>query len=270
MIQKLILQFGKQLGEKAQRDFFDKLRSLPSLTGDSCAQRTEIPLLKMSFGLFPTAQIGNAPSRSSSWQACRRWRRCRRGAAARTGCGASSYRPPPSCGSSQASSPHHIVRMKPPCSCCRRLASSSVKAVGQIPLVKVALCLGIHAVIRGNSVLADSTRDGARRSSFRLLAPEQRRSSTHCSMSFRPGSRRSGTPFISYSEAGSARTRRASRATFSATARAFSSTPAIGIITTAIFGGRTRPLLSPWGMMMRSGRVARRLEGVDLLVVFSL
>ena len=25
MIQKLILQFGKQLGEKAQRDFFDKL-----------------------------------------------------------------------------------------------------------------------------------------------------------------------------------------------------------------------------------------------------
>ena len=27
MIQKLILQFGKQLGEKAQRDFFDKLRS---------------------------------------------------------------------------------------------------------------------------------------------------------------------------------------------------------------------------------------------------
>ena len=30
--------------------------------------------------------------------------------------------------SSQASSPHHIVRIKPPCSCCRRLASSRVSA----------------------------------------------------------------------------------------------------------------------------------------------
>ena len=27
MLQNLILQFGKQLGEKAQRDFFDKLKN---------------------------------------------------------------------------------------------------------------------------------------------------------------------------------------------------------------------------------------------------
>ena len=70
----------------------------PALTGDSCAQRTEIPLLKKSFGLFQQLNR-QRPSRSSSWQACRRWRRYRRGAAAQTGCSGSSYRPPPSCGS---------------------------------------------------------------------------------------------------------------------------------------------------------------------------
>ena len=71
----------------------------PSLTGDSCAQRAANQLPGKPVGLSRQFFNMQRPSRSSSWQACRRWRRCRRGAAAQTGCSGSSYRPPPSCGS---------------------------------------------------------------------------------------------------------------------------------------------------------------------------
>ena len=141
----------------------------------------------MSFGLFQQLNR-QRPSRSSSWQACRRWRRCRRGAPAQTGCSGTTYRPPPSCCISQASSPHHIVLGRSRrASCCSLLDLLEREGRRRYSRPGCALALAYMPSCTASSMRAGGFAPGCP-SETKLFSPLSRRTSTHWffSMSFGP------------------------------------------------------------------------------------
>ena len=166
--------------------------------------------------------------------------------------------------SSHSREPHHLDRRKPPFPSAMALASSG-EAMSKVLSSRFwSACAYMLSWTSSRSFFTVSSSSARGTVTF---SPVSRRATTHCSfsMSLGPISTRRGTPFISYSanfqpgELSESSILERMPAVFSRSRRAAaaSSTPglwaATGMTTAwmgATRGGSTRPLSSPWVMMM--------------------